>query len=101
MIAEFLALVTGIGNTLLGAVPALIVLGFLIFVHELGHFLAARKVGVHVEVFSLGFGPRLFGFKKHGTDYRHQRPRRHTKPTSPSRPITVSASVLGSGTSTI
>ena len=48
----------------------LIVLGFLIFVHELGHFIAARKVGIRVDVFSLGFGPRLFGFKRGNTDYR-------------------------------
>ena len=41
-----------------------IVLGFgvLIFVHELGHFMAAKWAGVRVEVFSLGFGPRLVGF---------------------------------------
>ncbi len=53
-----------------GLVPMLVVLGFLIFVHELGHFLAARRVGVRVEVFSLGFGPRLFGFTRGDTDYR-------------------------------
>ncbi len=45
-------------------------IGFLIFIHELGHFLAAKKIGVRVETFSLGFGPRLFGFKKGETDYR-------------------------------
>jgi regulator of sigma E protease len=45
-------------------------LGVLIFVHELGHFLVAKKAGVGVTVFSLGFGPRLFGFKKGETDYR-------------------------------
>ena len=39
-------------------------LAALIFVHELGHFLAARKVGVVVEKFALGFGPKLVGFKK-------------------------------------
>ncbi|MFG0319205.1 MAG: RIP metalloprotease RseP, partial [Planctomycetota bacterium JB042] len=45
-------------------------IGLVIFVHELGHFLCARWVGVRVEVFSLGFGPRLFGFVREGTDYR-------------------------------
>lgn len=48
----------------------IIVLGVLIFFHELGHFLVARLFGVGVEKFSLGFGPRLLG-KKYGiTDYR-------------------------------
>lgn len=45
-------------------------IGLLIFVHELGHYLAARAAGVRVEVFSLGFGPRLFGFVRGHTDYR-------------------------------
>ncbi len=44
-------------------------LAALIFVHELGHFLVARKVGVIVEKFSLGFGPKIFGFTKGGTEY--------------------------------
>src|SRR5438105_9828229 len=48
----------------------LIVLGPLVFIHELGHHLAAKLFGVRVEVFSLGFGKRLFGFKRGGTDYR-------------------------------
>lgn len=48
----------------------IIVLGILIFFHELGHFLVARLFGVGVEKFSLGFGPRLFGKKIGITDYR-------------------------------
>ncbi len=48
----------------------IIVLGPLIFFHELGHFLVARLFGVGVEKFSLGFGPRLFGKKIGRTDYR-------------------------------
>ena len=44
-------------------------LAALIFVHELGHFLAARKVGVVVEKFALGFGPQIIGFTKGGTEY--------------------------------
>lgn len=47
-----------------------IVLGVLIFFHELGHFLVARLFGVGVEKFSLGFGPRLFGKTVGMTDYR-------------------------------
>jgi regulator of sigma E protease len=47
-----------------------IVLGVLIFFHELGHFLVARLFGVGVEKFSLGFGPRLFGRTVGMTDYR-------------------------------
>jgi regulator of sigma E protease len=46
------------------------VLGVLIFVHELGHFLMARRIGVRVITFSLGFGPKLFGFTRGGTEYR-------------------------------
>ena len=41
-----------------------------IFVHELGHFLAAKWRGLHIERFSIGFGPRLFGWKRNGVDYR-------------------------------
>ncbi len=48
----------------------IIVLGVLIFFHELGHFLVARFFGVGVEKFSLGFGPRIFGKKVGITDYR-------------------------------
>jgi regulator of sigma E protease len=48
----------------------IIVLGVLIFFHELGHFLVARYFGVGVERFSLGFGPRLFGKTIGRTDYR-------------------------------
>lgn len=47
-----------------------IVLGFLVLIHEWGHFIVAKLCGVRVEVFSIGFGTRLWG-KKHGdTDYR-------------------------------
>ncbi len=51
-------------------ISAVVVLGILIFVHELGHFLVAKRAGVGVTTFSLGFGPRLFGIKKGETDYR-------------------------------
>src|SRR5260370_25057995 len=47
-----------------------LVLGVMILVHEWGHFIAARIFGVRVDVFSIGFGPRLFGWKSGPTDYR-------------------------------
>ena len=53
--------------TLVGAV---LVLGVMILVHEFGHFAAAKLLGVRVEVFSIGFGKRLFGFRHGETDYR-------------------------------
>lgn len=47
----------------------IVVLGILIFVHEFGHFIVARKLGIGVLKFSLGFGPKVFGFEKDGTEY--------------------------------
>ena len=47
-----------------------VVLGIMIFVHEWGPFIAAKLCGVRVDVFSFGFGPRLFGVKRGDTDYR-------------------------------
>jgi regulator of sigma E protease len=46
------------------------VLSVLVVFHELGHYLAARYFGVTVESFSIGFGPRLLGFKRNGTDFK-------------------------------
>lgn len=46
------------------------VLGVMVLVHEWGHFLVAKLLGVRVEIFSIGFGPRLFGRKRGPTDYR-------------------------------
>lgn len=48
----------------------IVFLGILILVHEFGHYAAAKLCGVRVEVFSLGFGKRLLGFRKGDTDYR-------------------------------
>jgi len=47
----------------------LFVLGVLVFVHELGHFLAARRLGVRVLTFSLGFGPKILKFQRGDTEY--------------------------------
>jgi regulator of sigma E protease len=47
-----------------------LVLGVLVFVHEFGHYAVAKLCGVRVEVFSLGFGKRLWGFRRGDTDYR-------------------------------
>src|SRR5687767_8167513 len=47
----------------------LFVLGVLVFVHELGHFLAARRLGVRVLTFSLGFGPKLLKIRRGDTEY--------------------------------
>lgn len=49
---------------------AVAMVAFLVFVHEFGHFIVAKACGIHVPVFSLGFGRRLFGVKLGGTDYR-------------------------------
>lgn len=51
-------------------IVAILVIGILIFIHELGHFLSAKLLRVRVEIFSLGFGPRLIGFKVGETEYR-------------------------------
>jgi regulator of sigma E protease len=47
-----------------------VVLGFMILIHEFGHYAAAKLLGVRVEVFSIGFGKRLLGFTHGETDYR-------------------------------
>src|SRR5689334_21469542 len=54
-------------NTLIGV---FLVLGVMIMVHEWGHLIVAGLFDVRVEVFSIGFGPRLVGFKRGATDYR-------------------------------
>lgn len=52
-------------------VPFIAVLTVLVFVHEMGHYLVARRCGVRVEVFSIGFGPEIFGFTaKNGTRWK-------------------------------
>src|ERR1700680_5308023 len=60
------------GGSALGSVlPFLFVLTVVVFFHELGHFLVARRCGVKIGVFSIGFGPELLGFNdRHGTRWK-------------------------------
>src|SRR5215210_5186490 len=48
----------------------ILVFGLVVFVHELGHFLAAKLTGVYAPIFSVGFGPSLFRRRKGETEYR-------------------------------
>lgn len=57
-------------TTLSPYIAPLLVFGLVVFVHELGHFVAAKLTGVYAPVFSLGWGRRLFGWKRGETDYR-------------------------------
>ena len=56
--------------TLMYILIGLLGIGFAIFIHELGHFIAARFFHVDVEVLSYGFGPRLLSIFSRGTEYR-------------------------------
>ena len=56
-------------NTLNSVVAFVFVLGVLVFVHELGHFLVARWLGVRVITFSIGFGPKLLKYRRNDTEY--------------------------------
>lgn len=58
-----------LSSAVAGAGPFFILLGLLIFVHELGHFLVAKYFGVRVEVFSLGFGKKILQYKRGDTVY--------------------------------
>src|ERR1700691_521851 len=55
---------------LIAVVSMAVVLGIMILVHEFGHYAAAKWFGVRVDVFSIGFGKRLTGFRRGETDYR-------------------------------
>ena len=62
-------LMTWLGNGW-NVILVVIGLGMIIFLHELGHFLMAKKNGVRVEIFSLGFGQAIFKFRRGETEYR-------------------------------
>ncbi len=72
MIQSLAANISDLGHGVIGyLVPFLFVLSIVVFFHELGHFLVARRCGVKVIVFSLGFGPELAGFfDRHGTRWK-------------------------------
>ena len=55
---------------LLALTAGAVVLGIMVLLHEWGHFIAAKLCGVRVDVFSIGFGPRIWGLKRGDTDYR-------------------------------
>src|SRR5258706_11906630 len=69
---DFLSGINALGGGVLGyLIPFLFVLTLVVFFHELGHFVVARRCGVRVLVFSIGFGPELFGFNdSHGTRWK-------------------------------
>ena len=49
----------------------ILMLGILIFVHEFGHFIVAKKCGVHVDEFALGMGPQIFKWKRKNHKIRY------------------------------
>ncbi len=66
----FIDLIGSVFPYIKAIIIAIIPLGFLIFIHELGHFWAAKRCGIKVNTFSIGFGPKLFGIKRGETDYK-------------------------------
>src|SRR6476661_3335179 len=59
-----------LNSVLISLISVAVILGFMILIHEFGHFAVAKLLGVRVEQFAIGFGKRLFGFRKGETDYR-------------------------------
>ena len=57
-------------SVLIDVVSVVVILGFMILIHEFGHYAVAKLLGVRVEQFAIGFGKRLLGFRKGETDYR-------------------------------
>ncbi|TEB14102.1 putative zinc metalloprotease [Pelotomaculum sp. FP] len=51
-------------------IVTLLLIGFVIFFHELGHFLAAKLAGIPIQVFSIGFGPKVWARRRGVTEYR-------------------------------
>ncbi|MEM8595627.1 MAG: RIP metalloprotease RseP, partial [Pseudomonadota bacterium] len=68
---EFLSAIPVIGEPLSILIPFLVVLGVVVFVHEYGHYIVGRWCGIKAEVFSIGFGPRLYGWRdRWGTEWQ-------------------------------
>src|SRR6476660_7832492 len=59
-----------LNSVLISLVSVAVILGFMILIHEFGHYAVAKLLGVRVEQFAIGFGKRLVGFRKGETDYR-------------------------------
>ena len=57
-------------SVLISLVSVVVILGFMILIHEFGHYAVAKLLGVRVEQFAIGFGKRLVGFRRGETDYR-------------------------------
>src|SRR5215467_14417546 len=57
-------------SVLISLISVVVILGFMILIHEFGHYAVAKLLGVRVEQFAIGFGKRLIGFRKGETDYR-------------------------------
>jgi hypothetical protein len=83
--------------TVIGILAFIFILGAAVVLHEFGHFIVAKLLGIRVETFSVGFGPRLFGRKWGQTDYRVSEATSRTRPskaqalrTSPSQRCSIS-----------
>jgi regulator of sigma E protease len=59
-----------LNQVFISLISVAVILGFMVLIHEFGHYAVAKLLGVRVEQFAIGFGNRLFGFKKGDTDYR-------------------------------
>src|SRR5438874_11887402 len=59
-----------LNSVLISIVSVAVILGFMILIHEFGHYAVAKLLGVRVEQFAIGFGKRLIGFRRGDTDYR-------------------------------
>ncbi len=96
-VAGALALnLTGADHSILSAVFAVLGISALIFVHELGHFLACKATGTRVETFAIGFGPRLFGWEREkGGKRRFTLGARQTDPAAGAMDVRIAAIPLG------
>ena len=60
---------SALSGMVLGILAVVVAFGFIIFIHEMGHFLTARAVDIRCPQFAIGFGPQLFGFRWRGTNF--------------------------------